>query len=319
MTKKTKKHNKTVVDEEADGLNQTTRNAGLLFDVHKMKNYLRQYCEEQDLKVEVHITEKDDDGNRRKTNKTERKIPQFTGAAVALTACLQRLCRVIIENVIKFSPGLDKTDMKIINRPMVAQSLAAHPGLKEFYFNWQHDYNKNARYTLAFGEKGLDKLMKRVDTTVSFSPKATSFLTYLLDKATYTLIRTAFKLIKYAKAKSMNNSAIEFAIEIEFNEEWIGTALSAEAMRAAIAVKKADKEKREAAEIKKEKEKKKDKKKGKKSTKRGKSKKKKDVESNSESDSESDSESSDEEVVSDSESDEEDTKKSTRKSRSKSD
>lgn len=181
--------------------NKDTKRAGLILDVMMVKRDMKSYIENQ---------QKD----------PADRVPNFTGAQVAIAAGLEELCRIIVREGIK-QTTTDKSGMRTLIRGQLRQSILAHDGLKSYYIYQLMVFDKRQQYSkqVPISSKGMDETIDDVETELELSVKALNYLNYLLMTAYLDLVSTALELMNYSGKKSLNADAVISAVRIIFRTD----------------------------------------------------------------------------------------------------
>ena len=209
MTTKNEKSDKS----EKSAANKLTEKVGLVFNVHTVKASMQQYFKSQGLEA-----------------------PKFSGAQVALTACMQELCKIMMKACLQHT-NKDKTDIKNLNRSVFKFSILLNDGLNEYYNMKMKSFDKNQMYESQFpvSMKEVKKVISSVDKDLYLTPKAYNFLNFLLMKAYLDVISTAYQFLEFADRKTFNAKAIAYALKLRFSDS-ITFDLCAEMNRAMTAL-----------------------------------------------------------------------------------
>ena len=180
--------------------NKATQTAGLVFNVNTVRNKMREYFESQGEK-----------------NSPEKTSPMLSGGQTALTAVLEKLYELILRECLK-QTGKDKSALRVVTREHLQYSVLLHSGLKSYYFLSFEHFDKDSMYKdqLPVTTEAMDKVMERVDTTLSLTPRARNLACFLLHRVFKDLVSTATQFLSFAKRKSLDANCIMHVVRNRF-------------------------------------------------------------------------------------------------------
>jgi len=184
--------------------NKATREAGLMFNVNTVKNYVDTFYKTQGLTK-----------------------PKYYGGQVAMTAFLQELSSLLLRNVLKMTQK-DQSGMFNVNRGTFMLSVSNNQELRRYYANNMETFNKNSVYVKSelVEAKEMDELMNTVEKNLKLTPKAYNFFFYLLDTAFTEVLHTANYFIEFAEKKSLDGRAVMYAVQVHFTGDACQSLLS---------------------------------------------------------------------------------------------
>lgn len=189
-------------------LNKRTTLAGLSLNVNPVKSDMKTYFEEQGLLV---------NSTDKKSGNVEKKVPMFSSSDVAVTACIQQLCKILVTTCSQYIHE-NMSGVSEMNRPTLKMSILLNRDLKEAFF-WDIDnMDEKQQYSkqLPISTKELRELIKQIDPSVMITAKAYNFLTYLLLKAYFKVINTAYEFISYSGKKTVDSASIVASVKNKF-------------------------------------------------------------------------------------------------------
>ncbi len=192
--------------------NKLTLSAGLSLNINAIKKDMGTYCVNEGLYVDS--VSKDDDGNQI----VKQKKPMFSGGHIAMTAAVQELCRYICSAAFKYTEA-DEMGFKRVSRGTLRLAIIQDESLREFYHTERlRAFDKDQSYLKQFpvNLKELTEFLKKVDINLVLTNKARNFLCYLVVKAYYVTLRTAYRFLVYAKRTTMTADTILSAIDQNF-------------------------------------------------------------------------------------------------------
>lgn len=197
--------------------NQLTEKAGLIFNPMLFRNDMKTFFENQDLEQ-----------------------PKYAGSHVAVAACMQELCRIIVQSAVKMT-NKDKSGLRRLTRGLLRQTVFLHDGLNPYYlYHITTTFDKNQSYDkqLPFSwEKDVLKVVDKIDSDVHFHNKARNFLCFLLLKAYLDILDTSYRFISFTDRKTLCCKSVFYAVKDKFYGS-VGQDVSHEVQRASEAVGK---------------------------------------------------------------------------------
>ena len=176
--------------------NKLTEKAGLTFNVNTIKQKLKSYYEGQDLTT-----------------------PMFSGGQTAMTATLEKLWEMLLQQCLKKVGKDSKTGVRLINLEALQTAVLLHPGLQRYFVVQFGSFDSEVEYKdqSPVISVEMDKVMERVDKDMSLTNKARNLACYMLLKVFSQLASTSHTLIEYAKKKSLDGRSVWFAVGTVFH------------------------------------------------------------------------------------------------------
>jgi hypothetical protein len=230
-TKNKKQETTKAAKSEEPKQNIITKKAGLVFNVHAVRSHTSNYYETQNMKTSYTHTDE-------KSGKevTSDKLPQFSGAQVAITAAFQCLTTELVK--IAFNRTVkDKTGLRTITRGMLVDAVRLDYSLNRYY-SWKlQSFNKDQTYEglVPVPEKEMTLVINSIDKHIQLTPKARNVLCFLLSEAYAELVMTTFQFMAFAGKKSLKGDTVVAAIDNRFPSTLAQTLIT-EVNRAMTAV-----------------------------------------------------------------------------------
>lgn len=189
--------------------NKLTQLAGLKFNVNTFKSNMINYFEN------VHGLKRVSEGEE--LIDAER-MPIFSGAQTAITAVIQKLCELIVQNVFGYTNKEDKSGLRRVYRSTLRYSILLNPGLKSYYESLMQTFDETHMYTseLPVSRKEFDALVCSFNQQLMFRPKAYNFICFLLVKAYQDLITVSHQFMLHAKKRTIDGMTVTFAVRNRF-------------------------------------------------------------------------------------------------------
>jgi hypothetical protein len=189
--------------------NKATQEVGLTFNVNTIRNKMKEYYESQGLSAF-----------------------QISGGHKAITAVLEKLWEFTLREC-KNHANKDKSGMRVVTVDNLSKAVLMHVGLENYYLVNMKTFDSTNIYTdqAPVSQGDMDKVMERVSTEFSLTPKARNLACYLLNKAFFDLARTSHLFVEFAKKKSIDARSVLYTVSCKFHES-VGHELRSEVIRA---------------------------------------------------------------------------------------
>ena len=178
------------------GPNNDTNRAGLTFCVNRSKGYITKHLK-----------------------KEEKEIPKYGGAQYALSALNESLCENIVKQSIK-KCAKNKSGLHEITRPLMRDVVLLTEDLCSFFKSSLERFDPGMPVEDGYfvKQETLKRFIEKSTTVnVLLGSKVLALLTYLLIKASNTVIDTAYRFMTYAKKKTLDDKSIIYAVETHFS------------------------------------------------------------------------------------------------------
>jgi len=177
--------------------NKLTEKAGLIFNINTFKNSMKTFFDSHD-----------------------KEKPKFSGAHVAITATIQKLCQIIIMNT-KHLTNKDKSGLRTITRLHFKSAILQNDGLKKYYGIKATTFNKNYVYSdqMPISKVHFNEVVTKVNKELQVTPKAYNFICFLLTEAYLDILNTSYQFISYAKRKSLDGTSVIYSVKNRFEDD----------------------------------------------------------------------------------------------------
>lgn len=192
-------------------VNKLTEKTGLQFNVNTVKASMVQYFKSQG--------DGEGNGDDKEDKKEKLVCPKFSGSQVAVTAALQELCKLLLNecmaHVVK-----DQSGMRMLRRSTFRYAIHMNNDLKNYYEMKLEIFDKKQMYQdqVPVVKKEMMNVINNVDKELKLTPKAYNFLNFLLLQAYLDMLATSFRFINFANRKSLDDRSIKFAIQDKFED-----------------------------------------------------------------------------------------------------
>lgn len=189
--------------------NQATKSAGLTFNVESVKKDLKQYYETH---FEKHGEQKEGD------NKV-LVVPQFTGGQIAMSAFLQKLYELVLQECLRCVPK-DKSGVRHVTLENLQYTILLNKGLEQYFLTSLKYYDTNQIYEhgCPVVRSEMDEVRDSVSKELAFSNQAHNMVCYLLTKAFTDVAHDCHYMIEYAKKRTFSGRCVLFAVSAKFHE-----------------------------------------------------------------------------------------------------
>lgn len=206
--------------------NKITQKAGLTFNVNTVKNKLKEYYDSQG-----------------------KDTPKFSKGHVGMTAMLECLCQTLLMECGKRTQK-NQSGIKQVTRELATVAVRLNTTLNEYYQTKLTKFEKTQMYSdqLPVSRSDIEKVVEKVDTQLTLTPKAHNLVCYLMLCAFLDMATTGIKLLTYTNKKSLDSKCMLTAIDIKF-PDGLAHDLSKEVTRACNAVGDDDDEDKDAKPV----------------------------------------------------------------------
>lgn len=222
MTEDVKKEKKT---------NKLTVQSGLSINVNNVKSHMFAHFEN----LGYHKVEK---GGDKTAPADPMKMPTFSGPHVAVASVLEQLCKMLCTECISHTPK-DENSVREVDRRILKTIVESKIEYKAFYLHRLEYFDKTAPYAdqVPVSKSELDQIVRSVDDSLKFTPRALNFLYFLIGEAYRNVISTAYLFVEHDKGSTLNGRAIVYAVRALFKDN-ISSELCTEITRVMKAVGK---------------------------------------------------------------------------------
>lgn len=190
--------------------NKATQKAGLMFNVESIKKDLKQYYETH---FEKQGEAKDDEKNKILV------VPQFTGGQHAMSAFLQKLYELILQECQKCVPK-DKSGIRQVTLENLQYTILLNKGMEQYFLSSLKYYDPNQIYDhscpVVLSE--MEEVMESVSKELAFTKQAHNLVCYLLTRAFNDIAHDCHYMIEYAKKRTFSGRCVHFAVSSKFHE-----------------------------------------------------------------------------------------------------
>lgn len=189
--------------------NQATVAAGLTFNVESVKKDLKQFYETNFENPNLSDEEK----------KKVLIVPQFTGGQHAMTAFLQKLYSLILQECLKSVPK-DISGVRKVSLEDLQKVILLHKGLEQYFLhNLKHfDVSQIYEHSCPVVYAEMETVRDSVSKELAFTNGAQNLVYYLLTKAFNDVAYTSHNTIEYAGHRTFTPRCVFFVVKSNFHE-----------------------------------------------------------------------------------------------------
>lgn len=186
-------------------LNKVTQEAGLATNVNSFRAAMIAYFKSQDM----YTTSTNEDGEE------VRKLPQISGAKIAVAAATEKMANCIGEATRKKTIK-DKSGLRTANRGTLKEAIKGDIDLRRYFnddermvrFNEECTYEEN----LPISKNDLNLMITKWDKKFNFTPKGRNLFCYLVSVFFNNLVNTSFQFMSHANKKTLNGDTVIYSI-----------------------------------------------------------------------------------------------------------
>lgn len=194
--------------------NQATKEAGLVFNVESVKKDLKLFYETNFENPNA----SDDDKNEDSKNKV-LVVPQFTGGQQAMTAYIQKLYSLLLQECLK-TVQKDISGVRKVSLEDLQKAVLLHRGFEQYYLPYLKHFDSSNIYDhgcpVVLAE--MDTVKDSVSKDLAFTNGAQNLMYYLLTKAFNDVAYTCHNMINYAGNRTFTPRCVFFAVKSKFHE-----------------------------------------------------------------------------------------------------
>jgi len=182
-----------MAEKKKGDLNQPTKDAGLSFNVNAFKTHMKEYY--STLGLEQY---------------------NFKRGHIALSACNEALCGLIVNNVTE-KIVKDKAGLYVITYDNMENMIMSNPDMRRLLREYIENFDENSNYHKQYcvTKTNLVTFIEHYNgNNLQLDNKAHNFLIYLLATFSNTVMKTAHMLVQYAHRQSVTIESIVKAVEV---------------------------------------------------------------------------------------------------------
>lgn len=188
--------------------NQATKDAGLLFNVNLTRSNIVRHLKTHDMLCETVDKE---------SKETQHKLPMLSGSPVATTSVIERTCRMLLTNALKYT-NKDNSGLRTVTRPALKQAVLLNEDWNRYFASKWTGFNKNHMYAdqVPVSPKEFSSVVDSINNKLKLTNRATNMLNWMLAEIYVDIIHTAFEFITFAGKRTMNADSIASAVRNRF-------------------------------------------------------------------------------------------------------
>ena len=196
---KESKTKETKQTEPKTAVNQQTADAGLTLSVTAFRTWMKNFVSDGDKSSSL----------------------KFSGGQIVLTSFNEILCKYIIEQALS-DVGKDSAGLYTLTRPVLRNTVLLNNELAVFFQGRFDKYDQEMKYGSQYciNQKIMTSFInENCGKNINYDDNTYHMIIFLLLKASSVITTTAFKMMQYAKRKTLDENAVITAIDIYFTGE----------------------------------------------------------------------------------------------------